>query len=116
MRLNQKNKKIAAGAIIVFLVFVLIWFASHNGRMGTGQANEGTAVSESTPAGLGNEDIREGDQAGSKTDKTSDDNQGKDSGTDSREDGNETADDTTILENEGDLEIVIPDDMGTDGF
>lgn len=116
MRLNQKNKKIAAGAIIVLLVLALIWFASHNGGMGTGQANQGTVVSESTPEGSGNEDIREGDQDGSKTDRTSDDNRENDSGTDSREDGNDISDGTTILENEGNLEIVIPDDMGTDGF
>lgn len=115
MKLDQKNKKVAAGIIIIILVLMLIWMVSHNSQIGTEPAMQGTASGESVP-GESKEDIVEEDRAGNKKDGTSEGSKGKDSGTGSREDSDDTADEAAILENEGDLEIVIPEDMGTDGF
>lgn len=134
MSVIQKNKKVLIGALIILAAVFFIWSMTRNKQSHTEDAMSGSSVNESAAdsnASIDNPEKAEddktveeiGNEGADKTDTVDDqkqddkknENQKQESQRQEKQDA-ETEDDAAILENEGELEIVIPENMATDGF
>lgn len=125
MSFIQKNKKICIGTLVVLAVIVLIWNVSRNNQSGADAAVNESTVTESTMDSAQGRDTTEGAVDNNAVEETGSEGSDK-SGTDEnseqeeqqgdRKEDPETKDETAILENQGELEIVVPEGMDTEGF
>lgn len=139
MSFIQKNKKVWVGALIILAAIVFIWSVSRNNQSNTEAGKNESSVSESSVDSTAStdstekaEDDKTVEEIGNEVDKTGagddqkqenqkqedqeHDNRKQESQRQENQEGIEPKDDTAILENEGELEIMIPEDMATDGF
>lgn len=139
MSFIQKNKKVWVGALIILAAIVLIWSVSRNNQSNIEAGKSESSVSESSVDSTAStdstekaEDDKTVEEIGNEVDKTGagddqkqenqkqedqeHDNRKQESQRQENQEGIDPKDDTAILENEGELEIMIPEDMATDGF
>ena len=125
MSFIQKNRKICIAALVVLAAIVLIWNAARSSQTGADAAVSGSPVTESEadPAQANDTQEEAGDsnaagETGSEgTDKAgTDESREQEAQQGGQKEDPETKEEAAILEKQGDLEIVIPEGMDTEGF
>lgn len=125
MSFIQKNRKICIAALVVLAAIVLIWNAARSSQTGADAAVSGSPVTESAadPAQANDTQEEAGDsnaagETGSEgTDKAgTDESREQEAQQGGQKEDPETKEEAAILEKQGDLEIVIPEGMDTEGF
>ena len=131
MNFIQNNKKLWLGALIILAAIVIVWGIFGSGRPKTGAGLNETAVNESTTDTAGSTDAKEEEgndgtaaDAGREKVDEGDTEERPEPGSpeqDDQEQGDRTQDteaedEAAMLEDQGELEIIIPEDMGTEGF